>query len=181
MRFASLLDTLLHKPLDDLSPGELRGLYGLASSGRSGRNRGVGGVSDRTGQRPEIAQLQPAQAMSMGPVGWVAEVLGEELWSAQKRIVEDPRRARRIGQEWRIRRHKTGDWPSLKTVINRFGRLSEAIAEAGLAPREAKSGRTNREAAQYHAFTHPLDGAVGEGHRRNRLARSVWEVAEAER
>src|SRR4051812_2461702 len=58
----------------------------------------------------------------------------------------DPHRARRIGQEWRIRRYRTGDWPSLKTVINRYGRLSDAIAQAGLAPRQTKSGRTDREA-----------------------------------
>ena len=93
----------------------------------------------------------------------------------------DPHRARRIGQEWRIRRYRTGDWPSLKTVINRYGRLSDAIAQAGLAPRQTKSGRTDREAARYHAFAEPLDGASGEGHRRDRLARSVRAVAIAER
>lgn len=93
----------------------------------------------------------------------------------------DPYRARSLGQEWRIRRYQAGDWPSLKTVINRFGRLSTAVAEAGLAPREVWSGRTNRSGARRHAFSEPLDGSNGEGHRRDRLVRSVKAVAAAER
>jgi hypothetical protein len=47
----------------------------------------------------------------------------------------DPYRARRIGQEWRIERYDDGDWPSIKTVRNHFGRLSSAVALAGLVPR----------------------------------------------
>jgi hypothetical protein len=47
----------------------------------------------------------------------------------------DPYRARAIGQEWRIARYRTGEWPSVKTVRNKFGRLSVAVASAGLTPR----------------------------------------------
>lgn len=47
----------------------------------------------------------------------------------------DPYRARQIDQEWRIARYDEGDWPSVKTVRNHFGRLSDAVAAAGLVPR----------------------------------------------
>jgi hypothetical protein len=47
----------------------------------------------------------------------------------------DPYRARRMGQEWRIARYDNGHWPSMKTVRNHFGRLSAAVAAAGLVPR----------------------------------------------
>jgi hypothetical protein len=46
----------------------------------------------------------------------------------------DPYRARRMGQEWRIDRYDAGEWPSIKSVRNHFGRLSDAIASAGLVP-----------------------------------------------
>lgn len=47
----------------------------------------------------------------------------------------DPYRARTPGQAWRIERYDDGDWPSAKTVRNHFGRLSTAVAAAGLVPR----------------------------------------------
>jgi hypothetical protein len=47
----------------------------------------------------------------------------------------DPYRARKLGQEWRIARYRDGDWPSAKSVRNHFGRLSDAVAQAGLVPR----------------------------------------------
>jgi hypothetical protein len=47
----------------------------------------------------------------------------------------EPYRARRIGQAWRIERYDAGEWPSVKSVRNHFGRLSHAIASAGLVPR----------------------------------------------
>jgi len=47
----------------------------------------------------------------------------------------DPYRARRMGQEWRVERYDAGEWPSVKSVRNHFGRLSDAIASAGLVPR----------------------------------------------
>jgi hypothetical protein len=53
----------------------------------------------------------------------------------------DPYRARRIGQEWRIERYDEGNWPSMKTVRNHFGRLSHAVASAGLVPRHQGQAR----------------------------------------
>lgn len=53
----------------------------------------------------------------------------------------DPYRARRIGQEWRISRYDDGSWPSMKTVRNHFGRLSTAVAAAGLVPRHQGQSR----------------------------------------
>jgi hypothetical protein len=47
----------------------------------------------------------------------------------------DPYRARHTGQAWRVERYNAGDWPSAKSVRNHFGRLSDAIASAGLVPR----------------------------------------------
>ena len=48
----------------------------------------------------------------------------------------DPYRARQLGQEWRIARYDQGRWPSAKTVRNHFGRMSTAVARAGLTPRQ---------------------------------------------
>jgi hypothetical protein len=47
----------------------------------------------------------------------------------------DPYRARQLGQSWRIARYEESDWPSVKSVRNHFGRLSDAVAAAGLVPR----------------------------------------------
>jgi hypothetical protein len=59
----------------------------------------------------------------------------------------DPYRARERGQEWRIERYRSGCWPSVKSVRNHFGRLSNAIAAAGLVPREQGQRRARSELA----------------------------------
>jgi len=59
----------------------------------------------------------------------------------------DPHRARQLGQEWRIGRYDAGDWPSIKSVRNHFGRLSDAIAAAGLVPRYQGQQRAHIELA----------------------------------
>jgi hypothetical protein len=59
----------------------------------------------------------------------------------------DPYRARRIGQEWRIARYDADDWPSIKSVRNHFGRLSDAVAAAGLVPRYQGQQRQRVELA----------------------------------
>jgi hypothetical protein len=63
----------------------------------------------------------------------------------------DPYRARQLGQEWRIARFDEGDWPSAKTVRNHFGRLSAAVAAAGLVPRRQGQQRPQPELALDHA------------------------------
>jgi hypothetical protein len=62
----------------------------------------------------------------------------------------DPYRARRIGQAWRAERYDAGAWPSAKSVRNHFGRLSDAIASAGLVPR-----RQGQQRAQATAVLDP--------------------------
>jgi hypothetical protein len=46
-----------------------------------------------------------------------------------------PSRARRRGQEWRAERYHGGDWPSVSTVVRRFGTFTAAVEAAGLEPR----------------------------------------------
>ena len=58
----------------------------------------------------------------------------------------DPYRARRAGQPWRSNRYYAGDWPSVKTVLNRFGRLSTAVAAAGVPVR--RQGQRKAENAR---------------------------------
>ena len=57
----------------------------------------------------------------------------------------DPYRARITGQEWRISRYDAAEWPSVKAVRNHFGRLSEAVARAGLVPRRQGQRRVSDE------------------------------------
>jgi hypothetical protein len=57
----------------------------------------------------------------------------------------DPYRARQIGQEWRISRYDASDWPSIKSVRNHFGRLSDAVAAAGLVPRYQGQQRAHED------------------------------------
>ena len=59
----------------------------------------------------------------------------------------DPYRARTLGQDWRIERYDAGDWPSMKSVRNHFGRLSAAVASAGLVPRLQGQQRPEESAA----------------------------------
>jgi hypothetical protein len=59
----------------------------------------------------------------------------------------DPYRARQTGQEWRIARYDAVDWPSIKSVRNHFGRLSDAVAAAGLVPRLQGQQRQHRQLA----------------------------------
>jgi hypothetical protein len=58
----------------------------------------------------------------------------------------DPSRSRRAGQSWRSTRYYAGDWPSVKTVRNRFGRLSTAVAAAGV-PVRRQGQRTAADAS----------------------------------
>jgi hypothetical protein len=57
----------------------------------------------------------------------------------------DPYRARQNGQAWRIARYDAGEWPSVKTVRNHFGRLALAIASVGLTPRRQGQRRPQAE------------------------------------
>jgi len=57
----------------------------------------------------------------------------------------DPYRARVRGEIWRIERYDAGDWPSTKSVRNHFGRLSIAVASAGLVPRRQGQRRAQPE------------------------------------
>jgi hypothetical protein len=59
----------------------------------------------------------------------------------------DPYRARALGQHWREERYRAGDWPSVKSVRNHFGRLSTAIERAGLVPRYQGQRRHRTDAA----------------------------------
>ena len=59
----------------------------------------------------------------------------------------DPYRARQAGQVWRVARYRAGDWPSAKSVRNHFGRLSDAVAAAGLVPRHQGQQRPHEEAS----------------------------------
>ncbi|HZO37314.1 MAG TPA: hypothetical protein VFB41_10620 [Solirubrobacteraceae bacterium] len=131
---------------------------------------------------PEIAAVSSRRS---GARGWSdAQILAAirawyRLYDEVPCLADwDPHRARITGQEWRIRRYRGGEWPSTRTVFNRFGRMSDAITAAGLAPRRLKSGRTDRDAAQRHAFAVPVEGP--EARCRERLARCVRAVAAAE-
>ena len=58
----------------------------------------------------------------------------------------DPARARRLGQDWRIARYHTGDWPSARSVAVHFGSFAKALTAAGLVPRERSSHNAGRRA-----------------------------------
>lgn len=55
----------------------------------------------------------------------------------------DPYRARCSGELWRVERYDSGEWPSIKSVRNKFGRLSDAVATAGLVPRRQGQRRAD--------------------------------------
>jgi hypothetical protein len=58
----------------------------------------------------------------------------------------DPVRARRLGQEWRIARYRSGDWPSARSVARHFGSFRAAVTAAGLVPRDRATSAAAREA-----------------------------------
>jgi hypothetical protein len=60
----------------------------------------------------------------------------------------DPGRARRLGQDWRIARYHTGDWPSARSVAVHFGSFAKAAIAAGLVPRESGAHSNQRQAQQ---------------------------------
>lgn len=60
----------------------------------------------------------------------------------------DPVRARRLGQDWRIARYHTGDWPSARSVAVHFGSFAKAAVAAGLIPRERSTHSDGRQAEQ---------------------------------
>jgi hypothetical protein len=70
-------------------------------------------------------------------------------------------RARRLRQEWRIARYRSGDWPSLASVIYHYGSLGAAVKAAGLPKRP--HGLPARHAAGYRAQSrrmHVLESAA---------------------
>ena len=95
----------------------------------------------------------------------------------------DPVRARRLGQQWRIARYTEGDWPSLNTVLNRFGSLGEAVRAAGLQPR--KAGEHGPAVDERRLANLRAAAEIGAGARRRggaqALARQVAAVAAARR
>jgi hypothetical protein len=95
----------------------------------------------------------------------------------------DPARARRLEQRWRIVRYCDGDWPSLNTVLYRFGSLGEAVRAAGLQPRRAGDhGRAATE-RRIHNLRAVAEIGAGGGACRGApdLARQVEAVAAARR
>lgn len=85
-------------------------------------------------------------------VEWTGEQILEairrwsELYGEPPTMADwDPYRARVRGETWRIERYDAGDWPSAKSVRNHFGRLSIAVASAGLVPRRQGQRRAKQE------------------------------------
>lgn len=82
-----------------------------------------------------------------GPVGVRAHLLSDEdvldairEWTGrygEPPATADwsPSRARNAGQDWRAERYRAGDWPSVSTVVRRFGTFGAAVRAAGLVPR----------------------------------------------
>ena len=94
----------------------------------------------------------------------------------------DPYRARRIGQAWRVERYDAGEWPSVKSVRSHFGRLSDAVASAGLVPRRQGQQRAQATAALDPDVELRVAAVRGFGDRREpsqRLAEAVKLVAAA--
>ena len=96
----------------------------------------------------------------------------------------DPYRARQAGQAWRAARYHAGDWPSVKSVRNHFGRLSDAVALAGLVPRHQGQQRQREELALdadtllHVAHVRELRSALAPD---DRLASALRDVAAARR
>jgi hypothetical protein len=90
------------------------------------------GLAPRQGPRRVKRHLTGSEQVIAAIVEWTkryAEPPTQADW--------DPVRARRFGQPWRIVRYRSGDWPSLNTVLYHFGSLGEAVSAAGLQPRHA--------------------------------------------
>jgi len=90
------------------------------------------GLAPRQGPRRVKRHLTGSEQVIAAIVEWTkryAEPPTQADW--------DPVRARRFGQPWRIVRYRSGDWPSLNTVLYHFGSLGEAVSAAGLQPRRA--------------------------------------------
>jgi len=94
----------------------------------------------------------------------------------------DPYRARRIGQAWRIERYDAGEWPSAKSVRNHFGRLSDAVASAGLVPRRQGQRRVQTTAVlepEVELHVAAIRGLADTREPARRLAEAVKLVAAA--
>lgn len=90
------------------------------------------GLAPRPGPRRVKRHLTGSDQVIAAIVAWTkryAEPPTQADW--------DPVRARRFGQPWRMVRYRSGDWPSLNTVLYHFGSLNEAVSAAGLQPRHA--------------------------------------------
>ena len=94
-------------------------------------------------------QRRPRRPATMGPEEILAAIRRwHDRYGEPPTMADwDPYRARRIGQEWRVARYDAGSWPSTKTVRNCFGRLSDAVAAAGLVPRRQGQARPRAEIA----------------------------------
>jgi len=90
------------------------------------------GLAPRQGPRRVKRHLTGSEQVIVAIVEWTKRY-GEPPTQADW----DPVRARRFGQPWRIVRYRSGDWPSLNTVLYHFGSLGEAVSAAGLQPRHA--------------------------------------------
>jgi hypothetical protein len=93
----------------------------------------------------------PPQRTGRYRVAWTGREILEairrwsELYGEPPTMADwDPYRARHIGQAWRVERYEAGEWPSVKSVRNHFGRLSDAIASAGLVPRRQGQRRVEQ-------------------------------------
>jgi hypothetical protein len=92
-----------------------------------------------------------------------------------------PARARQAGQEWRAERYHAGDWPSVSTVIRRFGTFTAAVRAAGLPPRPQGRHLASRRSLDDEFVGSLRDRLAGETDRCGPavLAARVRAVAEA--
>jgi hypothetical protein len=103
-------------------------------------------VVDRRAQPPALRRRARRRASLTAAEILAAIRRWNDLYGEPPAMADwDPYRARRIGQEWRIARYDAGDWPSVKSVRNHFGKLSEAVAAAGLVPRLQGQHRQHQE------------------------------------